>query len=152
VETLELLEELLTEYTGTLLLVSHDRDFIDNVITSTLVFEGDGAVHEYVGGYKDWLRQRAIPDTNIVSANEKKKKELPSSPAKKLSFKLQRELDGLPAKIESLEKQQSELHKKMADPKFYQNASESIGSTKAKLESIEVELGSAYRRWEELEA
>ena len=152
VETLELLEELLTEYTGTLLLVSHDRDFIDNVITSTLVFEGNGAVHEYIGGYKDWLRQRETPDINIVSTNEKKKKEPPSAPAKKLSFKLQRELDELPSKIESLEKQQSELHKKMADPKFYQNANESIGSAKSKLESIEAELENAYRRWEKLEA
>ena len=151
VETLELLEELLTEYSGTLLLVSHDRDFLDNVITSTLVFEGDGVVNEYVGGYKDWLRQRGASEAVTVPNKKAMKKEIKSSPVKKLSFKLQRELDELPARIESLEKQQSELHKKMADPDFYQDANEKVANLKSELESVEAELEKVYLRWEELE-
>jgi len=152
VETLELLEELLTEYSGTLLLVSHDRDFLDNVITSTLVFEGDGVVKEYVGGYKDWLRQRE--SSPAPGFTEKKKKNNPqanSTPPKKLGLKLQRELDELPGKIESLERRQSDLHQKMANPEFYQGSSQAIATTKSELEAIEVELENTYRRWEELD-
>ncbi len=152
VETLELLEELLTEYTGTLLLVSHDRDFLDNVITSTLVFEGDGVVNEYIGGYKDWLRQRGTNDAPATPNKKRMKKESASKPEKKLSFKLQRELDEMPAKIESLEKQQSELHKKMADPEFYQGSNDAVANAKTELKSVESELENIYLRWEELEA
>ncbi len=152
VETLELLEELLTEYSGTLLLVSHDRDFIDNVITSTLVFEGDGVVNEYVGGYKDWLRQSETSEASVVPNKKRMKKETNSAPVKKLSFKLQRELDELPGRIEVLEMQQIELQKKMADPKSYQGSSEMIANIKSELESVEVDLKNVYRRWEELEA
>jgi len=151
VETLELLEELLTEYPGTLLLVSHDRDFLDNVITSTLVFEGDGAVNEYVGGYKDWLRQRGTSEAPITPNKKRMKKESASKPEKKLSFNLQRELDEMPAKIESLEKQQSELHEKMADPEFYQSSSGAAANAKSELKSVESELKNIYLRWEELE-
>jgi len=151
VETLELLEELLTEYSGTLLLVSHDRDFLDNVITSTLVFEGDGAVNEYIGGYQDWLRQRGTSEDTVAPNKKKMKKETNSTPVKKLSFKLQRELDELPGRIESLEKQQSELHKKMADPEFYKDSNDKAASAKSKLESVEKELEDVYLRWEELE-
>ena len=151
VETLELLEELLTEYTGTLLLVSHDRDFLDNVITSTLAFEGDGVVNEYIGGYKDWLRQQGRSETTLAPNKKKMKKEDKPAAAKKLSFKLQRELDELPVRIESLEKQQSDLHKKMADPVFYQGTNEEVSSTKSKLESVDADLENAYRRWEEIE-
>ncbi len=151
VETLELLEELLTEYPGTLLLVSHDRDFLDNVITSTLVFEGDGAVNEYVGGYKDWLRQRGTSEAPITPNKKRTKKETASKPEKKLSFNLQRELDEMPAKIESLEKQQSELHEKMADPEFYQSSSGAAANAKSELKSVESELKNIYLRWEELE-
>lgn len=150
VETLELLEELLMEYSGTLLLVSHDRDFIDNVITSTLVFEGDGVVNEYVGGYKDWLRQRATNPSSRGAEKKEKNKQAASLPAKKLSFKLQQELDALPDKIESLEKQQSDWHQKMASPEFYQGSSDAIVDAKSKLQAIEVDLKNAYRRWEEL--
>jgi ATP-binding cassette subfamily F protein uup len=151
VETLELLEELLTEYTGTLLLVSHDRDFLDNVITSTLVFEGDGVVNEYIGGYQDWLRQRGTSEVATVPNKKKMKKETKSAPEKKLSFKLQHELDELPGKIETLEKQQSDLHAKMADPEFYQGPTDKVASAKSKLERVETELENVYRRWEELE-
>ena len=151
VETLELLEELLTEYSGTLLLVSHDRDFLDNVITSTLVFEGEGAVNEYIGGYQDWLHQRGTSDDTVVPNKKKMKKEANSTPVKKLSFKLQRELDELPGRIETLEKQQSELHRKMADPEFYQDPNEKVANLKSELESVETELENVYRRWEELE-
>lgn len=151
VETLELLEELLTEYSGTLLLVSHDRDFLDNVITSTLVFEGEGAVNEYIGGYQDWLRQRGTSEDTVVPNKKKMKKETNSTPVKKLSFKLQRELDELPGRIETLEKQQSELHREMADPEFYQDPNEKVANLKSELESVETELEKVYLRWEELE-
>jgi ATP-binding cassette subfamily F protein uup len=151
VETLELLEELLTEYTGTLLLVSHDRDFLDNVITSTLVFEGDGVVNEYIGGYQDWLRQRGTSEDTVVPNKKKMKKETNPTPVKKLSFKLQRELDELPGRIEKLEKQQSELHKKMANPEFYKESNDKAASAKSELESVEKELEDVYLRWEELE-
>ena len=149
VETLELLEELLMDYSGTLLLVSHDRDFLDNVVTSTLVFEGDGVVNEYVGGYQDWLRQTAGSVTE--PAARKTKKEAGPASSKKLSFKFQRELDELPGRIESLENMQSKLHKKLADPEFYNDSSETIASVKTELESVEAELENVYRRWQELE-
>ncbi|KAG9536659.1 hypothetical protein KCV01_g27247, partial [Aureobasidium melanogenum] len=119
VETLELLEELLGEYTGTLLLVSHDRDFIDNVVTSTLVLEGDGAIGEYVGGYSDWLRQRPVASAKPVAAAAKAAPApapAPAAPKKKLSFKEQRELELLPAKLEQLENEIAKRTEAMNDP------------------------------------
>lgn len=158
VETLELLEELLTEYTGTVLLVSHDREFLNNVVTSTLVFEGEGRVKEYDGGYDDYLRQReanrpAEPAPARTSAPEAAK---PSKPAtskpRKLSYKEQRELEALPQKIEQLETQQAQWTEKMADPGFYQQPGDKIAAASRELEQIEAELAAAYARWEALEA
>jgi len=157
VETLELLEELLSEYKGTLLLVSHDRAFLDNVVTRTLVFEGDGVVNDYVGGYNDWLRQRQQPG---AAAKAKKPKleaataEKQSEPTKvkKLSYKAQRELDGLPAKLEALETEQSSLQEQIGAPEFYQQDKDEVAKTLARLERVGNELEQCFARWEELEA
>ncbi|GBC61684.1 ABC transporter ATP-binding protein [Desulfonema ishimotonii] len=153
-ETLELLEELLLNYTGTVLLVSHDRAFLNNVVTSTLVFEGDGAVNEYVGGYDDWLARRR-PDTppepaapKIRAAKPKPEKARP----RKRTFKEQRELDALPQRIEDLEAEQAGLHEKMAEPAFYQNGGDEIARAKSRLEALENELETTYARWEALES
>jgi ATP-binding cassette subfamily F protein uup len=151
-ETLELLEELLVEYTGTLLLVSHDRAFLNNVVTSTLVFEGDGQVKEYAGGYDDWVRQRAsvavaVPATVAKSELIRAPRERP----RKLSYKEQRELESLPALIESLESEQSQLQQKFAEPGFYQQSGAEIAKVTNRLESLHEELQNAYTRWEELE-
>ncbi len=157
VETLELLEELLMNYDGTLLLVSHDRAFLDNVVTSTLVFEDNGVVGEYVGGYSDWLRQRetrsaptakaATPVTRTVV-----EKTVPDSKPKKLSYKDQRELDALPARIEALETEQTELQDAVNASGFYQLESDAIATTLARLESVGNELETCYEHWEILEA
>ncbi|MEZ5541853.1 MAG: ATP-binding cassette domain-containing protein [Pseudomonadota bacterium] len=162
VETLELLEELLLDYPGTLLLVSHDRAFLDNVVTSTLVFEGDGVVNEYVGGYSDWLRQRApagqaqpvVPATPAAQpAREQPRRETPAAPGRpaKLSFKDQRELDALPARIEALEAEQAGLQRTVSDPAFYRQDGPLIGTTLARLEAVGAELEACYARWAELE-
>lgn len=154
IETLELLEELLLEYTGTLLLVTHDRAFLNNVVTSTIVIEGNGAVHEYPGGYDDWLSQRKeeIPAAKQKVKVEKKpaKKKKPPSP-RKLTFKEQRELDGLPLKIEKLEQEQEELYTLLADIAFYQRAPEEIAKVKARSEFLSEEIEKAYERWDYLE-
>jgi ATP-binding cassette subfamily F protein uup len=153
VETLELLEELLLEYQGTLLLVSHDRTFLNNVVTSTLVFEGKGKVTEYVGGYDDWIRQRTPPAAATSAAAPRKKAERSQgkSKPKKLGYKEQRELETLPKVIESLETELAAIQVRMADPVFYQQGGEGIAEQKARLAEIEKELESAFRRWEELE-
>jgi ATP-binding cassette subfamily F protein uup len=152
VETLELLEELLIDYSGTLLLVSHDRAFINNVVTSSLVFEGDGVVNEYVGGYDDWLRQRAQP---VAVVAEKPKtaavKENPKTAAK-LSYKEQRELEELPKKIELLEADLDELHKTVADPDFYKQGSAKMAEVQKQLDELEQLLSVTYKRWEALDA
>ncbi len=153
-DTLDLLEELIIDYAGTVLLVSHDRAFINNVVTSSLVFEGDGVVNEYVGGYDDWLRQRAAPAETKTAA--KPKLEMPAAArekaTKKLSQKDQRELDALPAAIEKLEAQRGELNTQMAAPEFYQQDKATISKTQSRVAQIEAELKTAYARWEELEA
>ncbi|MGA7801672.1 MAG: ATP-binding cassette domain-containing protein [Gammaproteobacteria bacterium] len=157
VETLELLEELLTGYDGTLLLVSHDREFLDNVVTSTLVFEGNGRIGEYVGGYQDWLRQRPRPAVRPAAqvpapAVEKP----PAAPAagkpRKLSYKDQRELDGLPARIEALEAEQQELQVRTSEAGFYQQDNAAVAATLDRLQTVASELEQAYARWEALEA
>jgi ATP-binding cassette subfamily F protein uup len=159
VDTLELLEELLSEYEGTLLLVSHDRTFLDNVVTSTLVFEGDGKFTEYAGGYEDWARyQRKIPDAPaairkrangdaIPPPAENKRTEKP----RKLSYKEQRELIALPEKIEALEAEQAELNARMGEPEFYRQGNEKITATMARIEAVKSELESCYARWQVLE-
>jgi ATP-binding cassette subfamily F protein uup len=152
VETLELLEELLIEYKGTLLLVSHDRAFINNVVTDSLVFEGNGQVNEYVGGYDDWLRQRAQMKETKESVKKVEQPTERSKQSKKLSYKDQSELDALPKEIECLESEVEQLHQAMADPAFYQQENKVIAEAKTKLESVEQKLSEVYERWETLEA
>lgn len=151
IETLELLEELLADYQGTLLLVSHDRAFLDNVVTSTLVFEGQGKISEYVGGYHDWLRQ-AKTATPTIKKSEAAKPVKPTTESKqKLSYQEQKELSILPKEIEKLETEQADLHQRMADPKFYQQPADQIAKTTAKLKEVKQKLKVKYQRWEELE-
>ncbi len=163
VETLELLEELLGEYPGTLLLVSHDRDFLDNVVTSTLVMEGGGHVGEYIGGYEDWLRQRpqpgtALPGTTLapkaaVAATAAPASATPAPAARrKLSYKDQRELDLLPARIEQLEADVARLTGDMHAPTFYQRDAEAIAAHGQQLQEAQSALDAAYLRWTELDA
>jgi ATP-binding cassette subfamily F protein uup len=159
-ETLELLEEQLAEFAGTVLLVSHDRVFLDNVVTSTLVFEGEGRVSEYVGGYEDWLRQRDAPKTvapvrHPAPAPPPKPVKAPAEPAKpkkKLSFKEQREYGDLPARIEQLEREQRELEARVASPSFYKEGSVNIAKALARLDALPQELVAALARWDELDA
>ena len=158
IETLDLLEELLMDYPGTVLLVSHDRAFINNVVTNTLVFEGDGQVNEYVGGYDDWLRQsrnRSEAQTSPAPAKAEERKPAPApqkEKARKLSFKEQKEIDTLPKRIEELDAEQQQLIATMADPAFYRESGKKVSETKARLEAVEKELAAAYQRWDELEA
>ena len=157
VETLELLEELIAEYPGTLLIVSHDRAFIDNVVTSTLVFEGDGRIGEYVGGYQDWLARRPPPASDqpwqdkppeTAAAKDKPR----PARGKKLSYKEQQELDSLPARIEHLEGEQARLQDMMASADFYRGDKNEITRSLARAEQIKRELDEAYGRWESLDA
>jgi ATP-binding cassette subfamily F protein uup len=160
VDTLELLEELLSEYEGTLLLVSHDRTFLDNVVTSTLVFEGDGRFSEYAGGYEDWERyQRQIPagpggakktaGTRATSMASQVKR---SGGPRKLTYKEQRELEALPAAIEALEAEQIELHRLMGAAEFYRQPGDKITTALERLEVLRRELDESYARWQALEA
>jgi len=157
VETLELLEELLVEYSGTLLLVSHDRAFLDNVVTSTLVFEGDGRIGEHVGGYSDWqawaARQKPAAPTALgaTAVTKPAPKAERVAGARKLRYKEQRELEALPAQIETLETRQGELQQQVADPAFYKQDGAAIATTLAELEQINRDLEAAYERWAELE-
>jgi len=153
IETLDLLEELLMDYSGTVLLVSHDRAFLNNIVTSSLVFEGEGSVNEYVGGYDDWLRQRkdAAPAEPPQVKERKEKSRTPREKPRKLSFKEQRELESLPQKIETLETEQQQIHASMADPNFYRENGDRVNALKTRLETLKKELDEAYRRWEELE-
>lgn len=148
-ETLELLEEQLMNFGGTLLLVSHDREFINNVATSSIVFE-NGEVNEYVGGYDDWLRQRKTPSSKpTVKAS---KQEKPKNIEKKRSYKDQKELDELPQKMEQLEKEIQLAHDTMAEPDFYQREPEETNTVQARLKQLERELEHAFERWETLES
>jgi ATP-binding cassette subfamily F protein uup len=156
VETLELLEELLGDYTGTLLLVSHDRAFLDNVVTSTLVLEGEGTVGEYVGGYSDWLRQRpaapaAVPAPAAKSTPATAPAPAPAPAKRKLSFKDQRELEQLPARIERLENEIGERTAAMNEPSFFQQDSATIVQANETLAALQAQLDAAYARWSELE-
>ncbi|HVI25156.1 MAG TPA: ATP-binding cassette domain-containing protein [Xanthomonadaceae bacterium] len=155
VETLELLEELLAEYPGTLLLVSHDRDFLDHVVTSTLVMEGGGRVGEYVGGYSDWLRQRpaaAEPTpTKPAAAKPATPAPQPATQKRKLSYKETRELEQLPARIEALETRIAELTALSGDPAFYKRDAAAITAHNAELADAQAALDAAYARWAELE-
>jgi ATP-binding cassette subfamily F protein uup len=155
VETLDLLEDLLLEYSGTLLLVSHDREFLNNVVTSTLALGSDGEVREYVGGYDDWLRQSAseveAPSQAAASRTSQERLRQPKERPRKLSFKEERELEALPDLIAALEQEQAGLHATLADPDFYKSAGSGVVTINARLDALEGELAEAYRRWEELE-
>ena len=160
VETLELLEELLIDYPGTLILVSHDRAFLDNVVTSSLVMEGNGRVGDYVGGYTDWQRQRPAQPKPGNSA-PRLTPEVAKQPAvvaaapvvgkRKLSFKDQRELELLPARIETLESELAALTAEMNTPAFYQRGSAEVQNANKRLADCQAELELAYARWSELE-
>jgi len=154
VETLELLESLLIEYQGTVLLVSHDRTFLNNVVTSVLSVEPDGKVRESGGGYDDWLRRTEM-EADARAKAEPARASVTASPArekaKKLGFKEKRELEELPKKIEALEAELARFHEEMASPGYYQQDKGTLASDKARLEAVEAELTSSYARWEALE-
>ena len=153
-ETLEMLEEKLVDYKGTLLLVSHDRAFLDNVVTSVFVFEGEGAINEYIGGYAEWFalseqRKKQQIDNKPVEQNKKHK---PKSSSKKISFKQQKELEQLPGQIDSFELEQEKLTEKIGDANFYKQEQDIIKESLAMLKEVEQKLEQAYQRWDELEA
>jgi ATP-binding cassette subfamily F protein uup len=153
-ETLELLEELVFEYQGTLLLVSHDRAFLNNVVTSTIVFEGNGQVVEYAGGYDDWLSQRPQRAAERLPEKNDRKKVRPkptARPSRKLGYMQNREMQDLPQKIEALESEQKELFAILSDPLFYKKEKDEIAGVKSDFDRVEREIETAYRRWEELE-
>ncbi len=154
VETLELLEERLMDYPGSLLLVSHDRTFLDNVVTSTLVLEGQGRVGEYVGGYGDWLRQRTMAGEREQKpagpAPDKQGKSSQARPA--LSYKQKRELESLPERIEGLENELAGLQARLADPDFYKQGEAAIVAARDALARVQSELQTHYDRWAQLEA
>lgn len=179
VETLELLEEVLMEFKGTVLIVSHDRAFLDNVVTSTLVFDGSGTVREYVGGFEDWLRQggsirllgaedekevkSAAADTPVKGDLEhtnmqKNEQSLQNSgddgivPKKKLSYKLQRELDAIPAQIDSLETELAALHEQVSQADFYLQPAQQTESVLAKINAVQAQLDALIERWTELDS
>ncbi len=158
-ETLELLEELLVDFEGTVLLVSHDREFLDNVATSTLVVGHDGSVLESVGGYQDWQRVEAAAAAAIVASRPAPREE-PASPRgkpraeapRRLTWKETRELEALPPRIEASEQRRDELHARLADPALYQRAGDEVPALRSELEAVETELVATYARWEELES
>jgi len=154
-ETLDLLEERLVQFEGTLLLVSHDRAFLNNVVTSTIVFER-GGVKEYVGGYDDWIRQRPVQPSDAPASQNQPAKPKPTKPRgtdqkRRMSYNEQRELAALPATIEQLEADITTLHQTMAEPDFYQQLGEQIATEQCRLKELENDLAAAYERWQELE-
>jgi ATP-binding cassette subfamily F protein uup len=150
-ETLELLEELLLEFQGTLLIVSHDRAFLDNVVTSTLVFEGRGRWCEYVGGYADWLRQKNSAEPSPVARPTRPKPMRTSVQPRRASFKERRELHDLPRTIEQLEAEKRDLFALMASPSFYTTPGVEIARARERLGALEAQIQQAYTRWMELE-
>jgi ATP-binding cassette subfamily F protein uup len=161
-DTLELLEERVADFDGTLLLVSHDRAFLDRVVTSLLVLEGDGHVQEFIGGWSDyaiWRRERqrtTVPPRETASSRESavaaRTKESMPSRSRRLSFKEQREFDSLPATIESLETDKAEIERVVADPAFYQRSQDEVRGALTRLQHLGAEIDAAYARWAELEA
>ena len=154
-ETLELLEQKLVDFQGTVLAVSHDREFLDNVVTSVIAFD-QGSVQEYVGGYSDWIRQRGVVESPRKSLRSLQKKSSASlEPEKlkprKLSYKEKRELEQLPARIEKMEADVAALHEEMADTSFYRRPAKEIASTQKSLQELEDRLAIAYARWQDLE-
>jgi ATP-binding cassette subfamily F protein uup len=155
-DTLELLEEMLMEYQGTVLLVSHDREFLNNIVTGTIVFEGDGRLVEYVGGYDDWLRQRSLSSPGGTEKAKKKEKPGKSRPQQErlrtLTFTEKKEIAALPALIESMESERAGLYETLADPDFYRQDGSRIPAVKARMAELDKEIPAAYERWELLEA
>ncbi len=152
IDTLEMLEERLLDYAGTLLLVSHDRAFLNNVVTRTIAFEGDGRVAEYPGGYDDWQAQRPQAEPKAVDKPRRpQKKQRPDAGRTKLGYMQIRELADLPQRIEQLETEQKKLYAEMADPLFYQKDKADITAVQAHLQAIETNIETAYQRWETLE-
>jgi len=155
-ETLELLEEKLVDYDGTLLLVSHDRAFLDNVVTSVLVFEGEGVITEFVGGYSDWLAYSAQEKKAVDSKKKAEiitaKPKLDAPEKKKLSYKEQKELDALPDVIEQLETQQTAINEIVNAGDFYKNGQEQISRKLDEVKAIDEKLERAYQRWQDLSA
>ena len=147
---------MLVEYQGTLILVSHDRDFLDNVVTSTLVFEGDHQIGEYVGGYADWVREkekRAVAAAlRAEAAKRTEESKAAPKPARKMTNKERTELEKLPAKIEALETEQAALIAKLGDVGIYRRDPTGAVTAKTRLDEIEHEHATAFARWEELEA
>jgi len=162
IETLELLEDILLNFDGTVLLVSHDRNFMDNVITSLIVLEGDGRIGEYVGGYSDWearggrfpdlLAPSSAIDTVGTTTEASSTPAQPQQSKRKLSYKDQRELEQLPGLIETLESRQGELEALISKPDFYQSEQDSIDTTLAELTQLQAQLDSAFERWETLDS
>ena len=158
IDTLELLEQLLQEYSGTVLIVSHDRTFLDNVVTQSIVFEGDGKLTEIAGGYADWRawkqRQQRAATESAQSSTPKSAASAQAKPAakNKLSYKEARELESLPAQIQTLEAEQASIATQLADPALYQSASHDAAALSARGEAIETEMLEALARWEALEA
>lgn len=158
VETLELLEEILLNFEGTVLLVSHDRAFLDNVVTSTFAFEGEGRVRAYVGGYQDWLRQRPVvkaaekPTEKLSGKTAPEAEDKPAEAKKKLSYKLQRELDALPAQLEEAEAALEALQAKTAEPGFYEQDHDVVSEVLAQLSEQEQKVEALMERWVELES
>lgn len=152
-ETLDLLEDLLMNYHGTLLLVSHDRAFLNNVATSTIVFDDDGQVREYVGGYDDWVHQRQLDIKQTQITTKSTVKQVKSSNKKAaLSYQEQLDLAALPKQIEKMELQQSELLNRVSEPEFYQQSADKVSSIQEQLAQLTTDLESAYDRWQQLEA
>jgi ATP-binding cassette subfamily F protein uup len=151
IETLELLEELLVNYTGSLLLVSHDRVFLNNVVTSTIVFEETGRVEEYIGGYDDWLRQRSAQAVQPKPVQASASKPQPTVSVK-LSYKEQKELAALPEQVEQLEEQRAQLEKEMGSAEFYRQGQAAISQANAKMQRLMQQIEMGYQRWHELEA
>jgi ABC transport system ATP-binding/permease protein len=153
VETLDLLEELLLDFSGTILLVSHDRDFLNRVVTRSLAFEGDGRVGDYVGGYDDWLRQRPAPVAlkGDPQPNAGRPSGRPANPAKRLAYKDKRELEALPGRIEQLETELHGLTEQMATSGFYQRPAAEIVAAQGRMLQLQAELAAAYERWQTLE-
>src|SRR6185369_7588220 len=160
IETLELLEALLQEYSGTLFLVSHDRTFLDNLVTQVIAFEGDGKLVEYAGGYADWRRaqqfsleaRRDEVSRAKVDARPPRSPAVGAAPRAKLSFNEARELAALPDRIAALEQEQAAHSRRLADPALYRDAPAEVKAVQTRLAALESELANVYARWEELEA
>ncbi|MDP6034731.1 MAG: ATP-binding cassette domain-containing protein, partial [Verrucomicrobiota bacterium] len=153
-ETLELLEEMIANFKGTLLLVSHDRAFLNNVVQSTLVFEGDGVVREYAGGYDDYLAQQKVAAPTVYRTSKTGKSKRPKAQPdkqKKLTYKQQKQLEALPEQIAGLEAEQSQLQGQLNDPEFFKQPWQETQKISQRLEALEAKLLEAYAQWEKLD-